>query len=677
MKPVTKHRMFEVDMRKPLKDNQSGFSLTEAVVAALVLSILGLAIATSTTMGHKLGVEENRKVTASILKDRVQQVLESELAWEKTVAQAGNQFMQQCLDDISACPNAPRAVSMYDEFGDKVSDAANASFGYSHSLEPCNNFSQQGSDTCPYSVQVIFEGNPSIKLEAQVLYRPMVHRSLASETKGPPIYSEEITLPPKDFDQPGIELPKDEMMQMKSGGGSVSLGGGGDSLDRGGGGDSLDRGGGGSGKVPPKPIQVGTPVVVNPSKPVVQNSSPLNENLLRVKVVKSRTSKGVLYECTTQQELIDGVCRPKFYGQRCPANQALSGVDSNGNIICRPIIAQTCPEGQALVAYNASTGEITCQTQVGMCDNVIPPPTNYCRAFPEQVPVCFDRNNDGISDPVTECNYQQVYLVDGTAVGGATGAPTTTAPVNSLGQCDCPTGFTLNQTNPAQPYCEVRRNCPTTAVIDGETIRLFGPFIIEEAGSTPIIYCAGCKSPGEGFGGANVMYDKQKNWCYYFSTRSAGGSVSNFYAPNMTYENPNGMGYGPIPLFPSRREQDPARWANTPGAHLDHPGIPTCKPPSGSQNWIHFELTYNSIITLPANLSPNGYPQQVGRYFDGNEWGYSEFKLMSHTFVNRRATFYWCEGGQFVYSGGAPDNPGSGPGGNFGGGVGVGSPGSP
>lgn len=642
-------------MRRPLHNNQSGFSLTEAVVAALILSVMGLAIATSTTMGHRLGVEENRKVTASILKDRVQQILESPLAWDKTVAQASNKFMQDCLEDIDACPNGARLVSMFDEFGDQISDANNSGFGFSHSLEVCNSFSAEGSDSCPYSVQVFFEGNPSIKLEAQVLYRPrMVQRSLATETKGPPIYSDEIKQPPQDYEQPGFGGPKnEEALQMKSGGQNTR----GENPNA----STVSRGDPKSGS----------------GKPAAYAGSPLNENLLRVKVVKSRSSKGMLYECSSQQELIDGICRPRFYGQRCPANQALSGINPDGSLRCRPIVTQTCPEGQALVGYDATTGEITCQTQVGMCDNEVVPPPNRCPVFTQPVPVCFDRNNDGISDPATECRYQRVYLLDGTVVGGdVPTTPTTTsttAPISSISQCSCPTGFTLNQINPAQPYCEVRRNCPQNVTVEGENIRMFGPFMIEEPGQAPILYCAGCK-PGSGdFANSDVVYDKQKNWCYYFSRRggmSNGINFNTFYEVSMRYSQPQGNGYGQIPLFPPLAD---IHGIQNPNPYQQLPGIPGCNQPSGSQGG---DMTFDDPIVLPANASPNGYMQRVGRYFNEHGNGYVELELLSRTFVNRRSTFYWCSGGSFAYSGGAPGGGGNGPG-NFGGGnVGV-SPGSP
>lgn len=177
---------------KPIVTNAKGMTIVEVLVAAGLVSIVSLGIA---TMMQNMFIEQKRIAlfaTLNELKTRITSNITDPNSWAKTMAANAD---MSCLTGNTTCTaiytpsGTPKKIILKDGAGNTAFDlldwASTGSNGFTESGGSCSTFSATtgaGSDACPISYRLVFNmwcagaaatcTNPQLKITGRLIYNP-------------------------------------------------------------------------------------------------------------------------------------------------------------------------------------------------------------------------------------------------------------------------------------------------------------------------------------------------------------------------------------------------------------------------------------------------------------------------------------------------------------------------
>ena len=131
---------------------EHGFGVIEAVMLAVVVTIIGFGLLTLTVDSDKMIAKANLGSTVVQLRDRLQQTIQDSDSWSKTVGPTSANAEMACLRNNTACVAAAwNPIELRDSNDVVVFDGRTATAGFDRQGVGCNTYP---SAACPISFQL-------------------------------------------------------------------------------------------------------------------------------------------------------------------------------------------------------------------------------------------------------------------------------------------------------------------------------------------------------------------------------------------------------------------------------------------------------------------------------------------------------------------------------------------
>jgi len=158
-----------------------GLTLVELLVSVSLVSILALGAAVLGSQVVKFSSQISSVDAAQTIRERALEIINSEQGWNRTISNAANAAVFNCLVLGTDCSAAPGGQFSIVDSGGLWTDHTNGNWGFDASGLPCTSYnSAAGNDACPFRLNVswmpICAGapctNPEIRIVGNLEFSP-------------------------------------------------------------------------------------------------------------------------------------------------------------------------------------------------------------------------------------------------------------------------------------------------------------------------------------------------------------------------------------------------------------------------------------------------------------------------------------------------------------------------
>jgi len=188
-----------------MTNSQRGFGLVGVLISLAVTGAIGLVIVDHLLLQRKVEAQQNVAVVADKIKNTLVGLVISPAAWQTTETYCPTAFHAQPSGGSNS--NALRLALYLDPAASSpYYDSRVPTAGFDRHGDPCNGFSMNGSDTCPfrYDLQLksrtVVNGTYVDTVHFQFYYKPQSHSSTLNGDRAE--YTFDLT---RNYDQQSVE----------------------------------------------------------------------------------------------------------------------------------------------------------------------------------------------------------------------------------------------------------------------------------------------------------------------------------------------------------------------------------------------------------------------------------------------------------------------------------------